>query len=371
MLHDPERVKEAPASLSMSMAGSEPYVPSRVGGDLRAARERLGWSLTDVANTLRIRQPYLEAIEEGRLSELPGNAYAVGFVRTYATALGLDPAEISRRFRTEAQEVNRKTELAFPAPVPERGVPVGAALMLGLLLIAGSYAAWYRYSGDARSPAETVAAVPERLAPLAEPTRPVSNPSPQVASILPPGGTAAIQSPAYAPAPIIAAPVTPPVPSTAVPSALVPSALVPSALGLPALGPAVETSRVMVRMKSDSYIQIKERQGGVLLNRVMRAGESWPVPRGQTLLLTTGNAAGTEIVIDGVVSAVQGAAGVVRRDIALDADALKPGAVFAAPRSPPRPAPASPAPPASSTASSTAAGPAAPVPPAIPYNGVR
>ena len=357
MLHDPERLKEAPAP--MSMAGNEPYVPSRVGGDLRAARERLGWSLPDVANTLRIRQPYLEAIEEGRLSELPGNAYAVGFVRTYATALGLDPAEISRRFRTEAQEVNRKTELAFPAPVPERGVPVGAAIMLGLLLIVGSYAAWYRYSGDASSPSETVMAVPERLAPLTEPTRPVSNPSPQVASILPPGGTAAIPSPAYAPAPVLAAPVSPPVPTTAVPSTLVPAALVPAA----------ETSRVMLHMKSDSYIQVKERQGGVLLNRVMRAGESWPVPRGQTLLLTTGNAAGTEIVIDGVASAVQGAAGVVRRDIALDADALKPGAVFAAPRSPPRPAPASTAP--ASTGSPTGSGPAAQVPPAIPYNGVR
>lgn len=363
MLHDPERLKEAPAP--MSMAGNEPYVPSRVGGDLRAARERLGWSLPDVANTLRIRQPYLEAIEEGRLSELPGNAYAVGFVRTYATALGLDPAEISRRFRTEAQEVNRKTELAFPAPVPERGVPVGAAIMLGLLLIVGSYAAWYRYSGDASSPSETVSAVPERLAPLAEPTRPVSNPSPQVASILPPGGTAAIPSPAYAPAPVFAAPVTPPVPSTAIPSTLGPSTLGPSTLVPSALAPAAETSRVMLRMKSDSYIQVKERQGGVLLNRVMRAGESWPVPRGQTLLLTTGNAAGTEIVIDGVASVVQGAAGVVRRDIALDADALKPGAVFAAPRSPPRPAPAP------TTPASTASGPAAQVPPAIPYNGVR
>ena len=89
------------------------------------------------------------------------------------------------------------------------------------------------------------------------------------------------------------------------------------------------------------------------------------MPRGQTLLLTTGNAAGTEIVIDGVASVVQGAAGVVRRDIALDADALKPGAVFAAPRSPPRPAPAP------TTPASTASGPAAQVPPAIPYNGVR
>lgn len=317
MLHDPDRIIEAPAPMSVGE-----QLASRVGGDLRFARERLGWSLPDVANTLRIRQPYLEAIEDGRLSELPGNAYAVGFVRTYATALGLDPAEIARRFRAEAQEVNRQTELAFLAPVPERGVPVGAALLLGVLLIGVSYAAWYRYSGNTRAPIETVQAVPERLAPLAEPARLPSNPSPQVASILPPGGTAAIPLPA---------PTVLPAPAPA-PAAV---AVAPP----PAIVPAVETSRVVLRFKADSYVQVREKQGLVLLNRVMRSGEAWPLPRGP-VLLTTGNPAGTEIVIDGVVSPVGGAANVVRKDIALDADALKPGAVFAAPRPPtPKPAP--------------------------------
>ncbi len=302
----------------MSVAGPDQFGNSRVGGDLRAAREWHGWSLSDVSGTLRIRQPYLEAIEDGRLSELPGNAYAVGFVRTYATALGLDPAEISRRFKDEAQHVNRKTELEFPAPVPERGVPVGAVLLLGALLTAGSYAVWYRYSGDTRVPVEQVAAVPERLAPLAEPSRPASNPSPQVASILPPGGTAAIPGPIVTVAPPIPAPVQ---------AAVVPMPAAPA-----------ETSRVMLRVKADSYIQVKEKQGGLLLNRVMRAGESWPMPRG-VLLLTTGNAGGTELVVDGVASPSMGANGLVRRDIPVDVDAVKPGAAFAVPKPAPRPAP--------------------------------
>ena len=99
----------------------------RVGADLCAARERLGWSLPAIAGHLRIRLPYLEAIEQGRIGDLPGNnAYAVGFVRTYAQSLGLDPDEIARRFRSETADINRKTELTFPVPVPERGVPAGA-----------------------------------------------------------------------------------------------------------------------------------------------------------------------------------------------------------------------------------------------------
>ena len=314
----------------MSLGGAEPFAPVGVGGELRMARDRHGWSLADVAATLRIRLPYLEAIEAGRLSELPGNAYAVGFVRTYATALGLDPAEICRRFKAEEQNVTRKTELAFPAPVPERGVPVGAVLLLGVLLTAGSYAAWYRYSGDTATPVELVPTVPERLAPLAEPARPASNPSPQVASILPPGGTAAI------PGPIAASPAMPVPVSGAAASSAASSAALAAITPSPA---AAETSRVVLRFKADSYVQVKEKQGGVLLNRVMRAGETWPMPRGQTLLLTTGNAGGTELVVDGVVSPSLGAAGLVRRDVVIDVDTLKPGVALILPKPAPRPAP--------------------------------
>ena len=132
---------------------------ARVGAELRAARNRLGWELPDVAATLRIRLPYLQAIEDGRIADLPGNTYAIGFLRTYASALGLDAAEVARRFRAEAQEVDRKTELEFPAPAPQRGVPVGAVVLVGLLLTAGAYAAWYRMSGDTRTAAAVVPAV--------------------------------------------------------------------------------------------------------------------------------------------------------------------------------------------------------------------
>ncbi len=330
MLHDPARPPEANELMSAAL---EPFSidpasgPSRVGSDLRAARTRLGWQLPDVANTLRIRLPYLEAIEDGRHGDLPGNAYAVGFIRTYAAALGLDPAEVARRFRAEAQDVNRKTELAFPAPVPERGVPAGAVIFLGVLLAAGSYAAWYKLSGDTRSPAETVPAVPERLAPIANRAVPPSNQSPQVASVMPapssPAATAATPLPAPLPLPM---PVPVPVPVSAPP-------------------PPADASRVILRIKADSYIQVREKQGPVLLNRVMRSGETWPVPKGAVLLLTTGNAGGTEVVVEGVASPALGYSGVVRRDIPIDSNAIKPGASLAPP-APPRPAPVQPAVPA-------------------------
>lgn len=306
---------------------SPPLGASRVGAEMRAARQRLGWKLPDVAATMRIRLPYLEAIEDGRLGDLPGNAYAMGFLRSYATFLGLDAAEVARRFRAEAQDVDRKPVLAFPAPVPERGVPAGAVVLLGVLIAVGAYGAWYKFSGDRPGAAPVVPAVPERLAPLADRALPPSNPSPQVASILPgPSGAGApgTAMPAIVPPPV---PVPTPVPVTMTPTAAAPA--------------AVDTSRVVLHMKADSWIQVREKQGQVLLNRVMRSGENWSVPKGQQVLLTTGNAGGTDVLLDGVAAPSLGGLGTVRRDIAIDPDPAKgaPAVVVA------RPAPTPAAPP--------------------------
>src|SRR5271167_3815987 len=72
-----------------------------VGQDLRAARLRRGDDLATVSKALKIRKDHLEALEEDRLDNLPGKTYAIGFVRTYAQYLGLDPAAFVERFKQE------------------------------------------------------------------------------------------------------------------------------------------------------------------------------------------------------------------------------------------------------------------------------
>jgi len=279
---------------------------ARVGADLRAARQRLGLALPDVAAKLRIKLSFLEAVEDGRLADLPGHVYAVGFARAYAMLLGLDADETARRFRPEAHAVNQRTELVFPAPVSDRGVPAGAVVLLGVLLAAGTYAGWYHFSGDARPTAEMVPIVPERLASLADRmTSP--NPPPQVASILPNSSAGAPAAPTLNPEP---------------PMADAASA-VSAAPASPA--PVTDESRMLLRLNSDTWIQVRERQGHVLLNRVMRGGETWPVPKGAALLLTTGNAGGTELLVDGEATPPLGPSGAVRRDVALEPDMLQGG----------------------------------------------
>ncbi len=354
------RKKNLAEGRNMMSSGADPYDESgqprlgaRVGADLRAARERVGWNLPAVSAHLRIRLPFLEAIEDGRIGDLPGNAYAVGFVRTYAQSLGLDPDEIGRRFRAEAAGVNRKTELQFPVPVPERGIPAGAVILVGVVLAIGAYIGWYRFSGDRSSTAEVVQPVPERLAPLAVAPPPpapassdASSPSQSSASSIgqsgPSGGSAPSTLTATSSIPVpVPVPVTvpmspamygppspqmygPPAPGTSMPGA--PAAGAP-ALNVPMPGaPASpDGSRIVLRAKADSWMQVRDKQGQVLLNRVLRAGETWPVPGKAQLLLTTGNAAGTELLVDGVVAPGFGVDKSVLRDLPLDAEIVRDG----------------------------------------------
>ncbi len=151
----PEIVAAAPA-LSVS-AG--------VGATLRAAREGMGKSLPECAKLLRIRQPFLEALEEGRHRDLPGGTYAAGFLRSYAEYLGLDSEEMIRRFRDEgAGGFKNRTELTFPSPVSEGRIPGGAVIFLGLILAAVAYGGWYMLSSTDTKVAEMVPQLPDRLA---------------------------------------------------------------------------------------------------------------------------------------------------------------------------------------------------------------
>jgi cytoskeleton protein RodZ len=310
----------------------ESLPPSRAGADLKAARERLGLSLQDMARTLRIRLAYLEALEDGRIAELPGTAYALAFVRSYANALGLDAEVMIRRCKSEAAEFGCRTELVFPVPMAERGVPAGAVLLLGVVLAIGAYTGWYRLSAEGRLPAETVTAIPERLASLAEQALPPS-PTPKIreaAAVVPRPIPAVAADTATADMLADAAPPVMSISPTSAAAAQLPPRATEGAGGL--VGPgAADASRIVLRATADAWLMVKDSRGGAtLLNRTMKAGETWPVPVRPDLVMTTGNAGGTEVVVDGVTMPGLGASGAVRRDLPLDPDQIKDGRLASA-----------------------------------------
>jgi ribosome-binding protein aMBF1 (putative translation factor) len=89
-----------PGDPSTDSAAVEPHGGLR----LRGAREGRGWSVADVAKQTRIADRWIIAIEEARLEDLPAPVFAIGYVRSYARAVGLEPGAIVEHFRAHGSQ---------------------------------------------------------------------------------------------------------------------------------------------------------------------------------------------------------------------------------------------------------------------------
>jgi flagellar biosynthesis protein FlhG len=97
--------------------------PRGSGAALRAARLRCGLTLEAIAARTKIRQTYLQAIEEDRYEALPPPVFLRGFVREFASCLGLPPDEAARAYLGARQQA-----LAPPSPAEPDGSPSGRGL---------------------------------------------------------------------------------------------------------------------------------------------------------------------------------------------------------------------------------------------------
>lgn len=116
-----------------------------VGQRLREAREAAGLSIEDVAATTRIPTRHLASLEISDWDKLPASTYSVGFAKNYATAVGLDKAEIAEQLRSEmggerpVATYPEVYETADPARAMPKGLVFGA---LGLVLVAVLVFTW-------------------------------------------------------------------------------------------------------------------------------------------------------------------------------------------------------------------------------------
>ncbi|MBE7619192.1 DUF4115 domain-containing protein [Komagataeibacter sp. FXV2] len=349
-------------------------IPLGVGQELRARREQLGWSLPDVASWLRIRLPYLEALEEGRAQALPGSAYAIGFLRTYAKALGLAPEPLIQRFKMEMRGAfDRKPDLSFPVPLPEKSLPLGVILLGGIVILVGAYVGWYRMTATPEQPA--VSAHTDLPGISTQGTA-----SPQIASVLPAPG----ELPPNPPQPLpqqeqnsitALAPSGPPDDSATARPPAGPvekmgedrNALAgphPDADHPDAAAPATPTDQITLIASAPTWVQVRQQGGGVIYDHTLGSGETWQVPADKhDLVMTVGNAGGLTLNANGVTSPPLGRSGEVRHNIVLSAQAISSGTITQA-----TPAPRAPMPPPARPATTTSA-PMPPLPPPGPSDG--
>ena len=97
--------------------------PESLGQTLRTRREQLGIGLDQVERDTFIRSRQLTAIEEDRFDALPGEAYARGFVRTYADYLKLDPETCVQYLNSAHFPTGRRRPQPDPRPASPPAPP--------------------------------------------------------------------------------------------------------------------------------------------------------------------------------------------------------------------------------------------------------
>lgn len=118
---------------------SMPY--SEIGLVLRTAREDRRVSLSQAARELHIRARYLNALEEGRFSDIPGVAYTKGYLQSYAAYLRLDKDEILRRF-DQMEGVLARKGFYFPEVFSKEEKPNYKLAYGGIIAAIAIYIAW-------------------------------------------------------------------------------------------------------------------------------------------------------------------------------------------------------------------------------------
>lgn len=72
-----------------------------VAEQLKVTRERLGLSLDQVADKIKVSPKYLQALENGDYYKVPDGIYTLSFLKQYAQCLGLDYKKIISGFQSE------------------------------------------------------------------------------------------------------------------------------------------------------------------------------------------------------------------------------------------------------------------------------
>jgi cytoskeleton protein RodZ len=181
-----------------------------------------------------------------------------------------------------------------------------------------------RVASDLPRPDPSAVAAP--ATPLASRSATNAGPDPIVFPGSPPAPPPVAATSEPPPVPALAS--TPPKPAAPAGSGLTAPAAPGSGVTVPAApapGPSGAEARVAIRALADCWIQVRGSDQAILFSRVLKAGEIYHVPPRTGLALRTGNAGALAIEVDGKAAPSIGGIGTLRRNVALDPDALAAG----------------------------------------------
>lgn len=282
-----------------------------VGERLRAARLRRGDDIATVSAALKIGKAHLAALESGEIDALPGRAYAVGFVRSYAAYLGLDPVRCSERFKIETW--GRAEYAPRVAPPPETyGSGLRGGWWVMALIVAGVviYGAFHLMRSAGMSSPSAVAPVPARMtaaAPSHPRTSKLASPRRAVA------GAPSVQAARAGAGPTAVSAVEPPAaPQTGAPALPVGQVF----------GGRNQHVRVVLQARTLTRLLVRGPSGKIYLDRILHPGDLYRVPDLVGLSLTTPDGGAVSLELDGQHMGAAGPSGQASRALSLDPQAI-------------------------------------------------
>lgn len=269
-----------------------------IGQGLKAAREREGFSLEEIAAYTRVRRAHLEAIEMMDFEHLPSRPFAVGYVRAYAEALGLDEMRAVARFRAEWPDESSES---LPNPI---GVDDGPDPRRRLLAIAGVgvLAAIVIWNVAQRAMSAREAPKSEDVVAQSVPDAPLVKGPVELGEPVPPPVEATLPTPYVTPGledidPDIAQ-------AEAAAAAQVkrpPVEPLPFIARGPVYGAPADQSIVTLQAVRNVLLVIRDNAGNVFEARQMKAGESYRAPENSALVVDVSVPDSVEYYVGGVL----------------------------------------------------------------------
>lgn len=107
---------------------------NELGSRLKQAREEKGLSLDDLQTLTKIQKRYLQGIEEGNYSMMPGKFYVRAFIKQYAEAVGIDHEELFESYKADIPPVyDEQINENISRVQTKKTLPAGSSKVLDLL----------------------------------------------------------------------------------------------------------------------------------------------------------------------------------------------------------------------------------------------
>lgn len=231
---------------------------NHIGEILKTAREAKNVSLADVSSELKIQANYLEAIENLEISNLPSIGYVLGYVRAYSRYLGMDENDAVTAYKFDSQVPENLGMRDQPHFVPKRQIRLPRGFFAAMTAM--SCAAVLAFWYGSQTDAQSAAMSTRTVIDVTD-------------------------------------------------------------VSLPA-APAIDPDVITIKATAPSWVQVKGKDGKVIISRILVTGETWQTEKSAGVTLSARDSGAIEILLGENSQGPLGLKGVPVKDISLPLPAV-------------------------------------------------